>query len=163
MLRKTKKAQLKTSRKLRGYSLIEMAVVVIIFGLLFGMIRPAYIYYLDKAKSEDVMDELVEIEVGIDEFFDNNGYYPDSLDEVFSPVPVDPWGNPYQYLKIDGGDINGQGQKRKDKNLVPINSDYDLYSSGPDGQSVPPLTANASQDDIVRGRNGDFIGYASDY
>ena len=151
------------ARRLRGYSLVEMAVVFIIFGLLFGMIRPVYLHYVDVAKSEDVIEKMKDIEMGIDQFFEENGHFPDTLDEVFSPPPLDPWGNPYQYLRIDGGSTQGQGKKRKDKNLVPINSDYDLYSSGPDGQSVAPLTANASQDDIVRGRNGDFIGYASDY
>jgi general secretion pathway protein G len=55
------------------------------------------------------------------------------------------------------------GQARKDRNLVPINSDYDLYSVGPDGRSVPPLTAHHSQDDIVRARNGAYIGPASEF
>jgi general secretion pathway protein G len=52
---------------------------------------------------------------------------------------------------------------RKDKNLVPINSEYDLYSVGPDGDSVPPLTAQPSRDDIVMANDGKFIGLASDY
>lgn len=52
---------------------------------------------------------------------------------------------------------------RKDKNLHPINSDYDLYSVGHDGESVEPLTAKKSHDDIIRANNGDFIGYAENY
>ena len=46
---------------------------------------------------------------------------------------------------------------------VPINSSYDLFSQGKDGQSSPPLTASASRDDIVRANDGDFIGLASRY
>jgi general secretion pathway protein G len=46
---------------------------------------------------------------------------------------------------------------------VPINSDFDLYSVGRDGQSAPALTAKVSQDDIVRANNGGFVGLASDY
>jgi len=46
---------------------------------------------------------------------------------------------------------------------VPLNTDYDLYSQGPDGQSVSPLTAAKSRDDIIRANNGDFIGTAEDY
>ena len=57
----------------------------------------------------------------------------------------------------------GKGKLRKDKNLVPINSDYDFYSMGSDGKSFPPLTANDSRDDIVRGRNGAYFGPASEY
>ena len=55
------------------------------------------------------------------------------------------------------------GQLRKDKNLVPINTDYDLYSKGPDGKSVTPLTANSSRDDIIRANNGAYVGEAEDY
>jgi general secretion pathway protein G len=73
---------------------------------------------------------------------------------------LDPWGAPYVYLNLDGVPI---GLMRKDQALVPINSDYDLYSKGPDGASVAPLTAMASRDDIVRGNNGAFIGVAADY
>ena len=46
---------------------------------------------------------------------------------------------------------------------MPLNSDFDLYSMGPDGQTATPLTAKASRDDIVRANNGGFIGVASDY
>jgi general secretion pathway protein G len=52
---------------------------------------------------------------------------------------------------------------RKDRNLVPINTDYDLYSMGADGKSVPPLTAMASRDDIIRANDGQYIGLASRY
>jgi general secretion pathway protein G len=74
---------------------------------------------------------------------------------------IDPWGNPYQY--VDLGDVNGKAKARKDHSLVPINSDYDLYSKGKDGRSVSPLTAQHSRDDIVRGRNGGFVGLASNF
>jgi general secretion pathway protein G len=56
-----------------------------------------------------------------------------------------------------------RGHARKDHSLVPINTDFDLYSMGPDGRSAPPLTAQHSRDDIVRANNGTFIGIASEY
>jgi general secretion pathway protein G len=46
---------------------------------------------------------------------------------------------------------------------VPLNSTFDLYSKGRDGQSQPPLTATASQDDIVRATDGNYVGLASRY
>lgn len=52
---------------------------------------------------------------------------------------------------------------RKDRNLVPINSDYDLYSAGHDGATLPPLLAPVSRDDVIRANNGGFIGLASDF
>lgn len=73
----------------------------------------------------------------------------------------DPWGNPYRYTNI--ANTKSKGKLRKDKSLVPLNTDYDLYSMGADGASQPPLTAKASRDDIVRANNGDFVGLATDY
>ncbi|MFB3081339.1 MAG: hypothetical protein ACE1Y1_06150, partial [Nitrosomonadaceae bacterium] len=83
-----------------------------------------------------------------------------SLTDVNMNLLLDPWSAPYEYLNLDGAPI---GQVRKDQALVPINSDYDLFSKGPDGASTAPLTAANSRDDIVRANNGSFIGIASDY
>jgi general secretion pathway protein G len=52
---------------------------------------------------------------------------------------------------------------RRDKNLVPINTDFDLYSVGKDGVTVSPLTAAQSRDDVVRANDGTFIGLGEDY
>ncbi len=71
-----------------------------------------------------------------------------------------PWGNPYEFADYN---TIPPGQRRKDKNLVPINSDYDLYSMGKDGQSVAPLTAAKSRDDIIRANDGLYIGLAENY
>ena len=146
-----------------GYTLTEIALVLTILTLLFGVITPVYTSYVNAVKTDTVVDQLQEISNAIDKYFLDNGVYPDSLADIFSPVPLDPWGHPYQYLKIMGTPESGLGAMRKDKNLIPINSDYDLYSMGPDGKSTSPLTAKISQDDIVRGRNGSFYGVAIDY
>jgi general secretion pathway protein G len=105
--------------------------------------------------------KITEMQIGIDQFFKDNGRFPDSLEEVYGEVPLDAWGNPYQYLNHDKA--KGKGKLRKDKNLVPINSDYDLYSMGPDGETASPLTASISKDDIIRARNGMYVGVAVDY
>ncbi|MCK5254491.1 MAG: prepilin-type cleavage/methylation domain-containing protein, partial [Deltaproteobacteria bacterium] len=70
------------------------------------------------------------------------------------------WGNPYQY-----NDLNNipPGLWRKDKNLVPLNSDYDLWSNGKDGKTNVALTAKASYDDIIRANDGAYIGLATGY
>ena len=52
---------------------------------------------------------------------------------------------------------------RKDHNLHPLNSEFDLYSFGKDGQSQSPLTAKASRDDVIWARDGGFVGLAEDY
>jgi general secretion pathway protein G len=83
------------------------------------------------------------------------------LADVGLGARLDPWGNAYQYLNF--ANIMGVGAVRKDRNLVPINTDFDLYSVGPDGNTQPPLTAPVSRDDIVRANDGRFIGKAEDY
>lgn len=143
--------------------MIEMALMLLIAGLLYSTVTPVYLKVVDEKKADSSADTIETIATDIDDFYKSNGYYPESLSEVFDPVPLDPWGNPYEYLKIEGSPAKGKGKLRKDKNLVPINSDYDLYSKGPDGESTSPLTASISQDDIVRARNGAFFGKASDY
>jgi general secretion pathway protein G len=57
----------------------------------------------------------------------------------------------------------GVGKSRKNKNLTPINSYFDLYSKGKDGLSTLPLTAKASRDDVILANDGAFIGLASNY
>ncbi|MCI1277793.1 MAG: prepilin-type N-terminal cleavage/methylation domain-containing protein [Nitrospira sp.] len=52
---------------------------------------------------------------------------------------------------------------RKDRFLHPINSDYDLYSMGKDGESMEPLTARKSHDDVIRANDGSFVGLAVEF
>ncbi len=148
-------------QKNKAFTLVEFGVTLLIATLFYFTIAPAILGMVDKVNSKTTVDEITDLQDGIDDFFEDNGFFPDSLDEIFDPIPLDPWGNPYQYLNHDSG--NGNGALRKDKNLVPINSDYDLYSMGPDGKTASPLTAKISHDDVVRGRNGAYVGLGLDY
>jgi general secretion pathway protein G len=87
--------------------------------------------------------------------------FPDTLGDIGYGGRLDPWGNPYQYLNF--ANVNGNGKMRKDRFLVPINTNFDLYSMGKDGQSVSPLTAKASHDDVIWANDGSFVGLASDF
>ena len=73
----------------------------------------------------------------------------------------DPWGNPYQYLVVDG--LGNNGAVRKDKNLVPVNQYYDIYSMGNDGVTSTPFTSNLGKDDIVLAGDGGYFGLAKDH
>jgi general secretion pathway protein G len=145
----------------KAFTLIEFGVVLVIIGLFFMTFTPAMLKMVETSKTTNATQVIKEMQTDIEDFYKTNGRYPDSLEEVFGEVPLDEWGNPYQYLNM--AKAKGNGKKRKDKNLVPINSDYDLYSMGPDGKTSSPLTASVSQDDIVRGRNGIFVGLATEY
>jgi general secretion pathway protein G len=91
---------------------------------------------------------------------DENKLFPLTLADMGLDGLRDPWGNPYEYWPITG-DVT---QKvRKDRNVHPINTDFDLFSRGKDGKTNFPLTAESSQDDIIRANNGGYIGLASNY
>ncbi len=67
------------------------------------------------------------------------------------------------YAAQGGGENASKGKPRKDRFLHPINSDYDLYSMGKDGESVEPLTAKKSHDDVIRANDGSFVGLATEF
>ncbi len=133
-----------------------------ILSIIAAIAIPAYQGYLETTEVGRVVQEMKQIELTIENYRLDTGAYPDTLDEVGVSL-LDPWGNPYQYLRIDGAGPKAKGHQRKDHSLVPINSDFDLYSMGEDGASAPPLTAASSRDDIVRANNGSYYGYGRDY
>lgn len=145
----------------RGFSLADVLIVVALLGTLAGISTPIYFRALEKARTTKAIGDIRNISMTISLWEAQTATLPDSLADVSMQELRDPWGRPYQYTKLDG--VKGKGKARKDKNLVPLNVDYDLYSMGPDGASQSPLTAKASRDDIVRANNGGFIGLASDY
>ncbi len=146
-----------------AFTLLELMATVAVVGITMTVAVPSFANYVESTKINTAILDITSIEAKIYRRLSDNPNYPDSLADIYAKVPVDPWGNEYRYLRINGGDKKGKGKKRKDHSLVPINSDYDLYSSGPDGRSVAPLTAKHSRDDIVRANNGGFIGKAEDY
>ena len=144
-----------------GLTLLELMVAIAIIGILAAIATPNYLSYLQRARYTVAVSDIRNISQAADEFAIKSGRYPDDLAEIGMANLMDPWGNPYQYLNV--ANEKGKGKLRKDRSLVPVNSDYDLYSMGADGKSVPPFTAKDSLDDIVRANNGSYLGYAVDY
>jgi general secretion pathway protein G len=89
------------------------------------------------------------------------GKLPDDLNEIGRSELRDPYGNPYQYYNVQTG--KGKGTQRFDKVSKPLNTDFDLYSMGKDGQSKANLDKKESLDDIVRALNGEFVNLASEF
>lgn len=146
-----------------GLTLVELLVVLALLAVLASIAVTSYERYRYQALVAQAQSDIRVLDNVIAQFVADTMRFPDSLADLPMPAKFDPWKHPYQYLKLSPPDKNLIGQARKDKNLVPINSDYDLYSMGKDGKSVSPLTAAASRDDIVRASNGRFVGLASDY
>lgn len=148
-------------RRRRGMTLLELVMAVAVLGLILAIGIPRYLDYREKARIAKTSADLVIMMFDLRIYEDTNGKLPPTLETLGRGTIPDPWGNPYQYL--DFSTVKGTGKMRKDRFLVPINSTYDLYSMGKDGKTAMPLTAKASQDDVIRANDGGFVGLASDY
>jgi len=140
--------------------LIEVCMVVAIIGTLAAIAIPSMFHYIHKARVARTIAELQSIEHSLISYSLSNGGFPESLEPIGCAGMTDCWGNPYQYTRVAG---NPPGKLRKDKSMVPVNTDFDLYSKGKDGKSVSPFTAKASRDDVVRANNGGYFGLVEYY
>jgi general secretion pathway protein G len=146
----------------RGFTLMELMLTLAVFAVLMVVAIPSYRMYVLRAQNSAALADIGQIQMAVGHYaMSNDGNLPADLATVKLAAMVDPWGNPYYYHTTVAGTGNGVG--RKDKSLHPINTDFDLYSSGPDGQSVAPLTAKPSHDDIIRANDGNFLGVAANY
>lgn len=147
-----------------GFTVVELMFALIAAALIVTIAIPSYTRYIQNTRINVAIGDMARVQLAVETFMgQNNMRLPASLEDCGMGDLRDPWGNPYQYLNIADGGPGIRGQVRKDRNLVPINTDFDLYSSGPDGESRPPLTAKHSRDDIVRAANGAFIGSAEEF
>jgi general secretion pathway protein G len=147
-------------RRVRGVTLLELAFALLVVGLVAVIAVPAYRGFAERARVAQAVTDIAEVSGRIQRFHTTNFRMPTSLAEIAAQDLRDPWGRPYVYLLFNP--VN-RGARRKDRSLVPINSEYDLYSVGRDGRTRPPLTVPVSQDDVVRARDGGFIGKAADF
>lgn len=147
-------------RRVSGFTLIEMTIVMSIISILAAIAVPNFIEMRHKAKIAAAISDIKALEHDIMQYREDQGVYPPSLAAVGLDGRIDPWGNAYEYWPVTGE----KNQKvRKDRSTHPINTDFDLFSKGRDGDTNLPLTSQTSQDDIIRANNGGYVGLASRY
>lgn len=118
----------------RGFTLLELLVVLVIIGLLASFVGPRYFGQLGKSEAKVAKAQLVGLEKALDQYRLDTGRYPGTeagmaaLNErpqnepkwdgpyLKGDLPADPWGRPYIYRV--------PGEK----------SEYDLLSLGRDGR-----------------------------
>jgi general secretion pathway protein G len=109
-------------KKISGFTLIEVMVVVVILSILAAMIVPKIMSRPDQARMVKVKQDLLGIQSALDLYKLDNGFYPSTAqglhalvqaptttpvphnwksDGYLQNLPADPWGEPYQYVNQD--------------------------------------------------------------
>ena len=147
----------------KAFTIFEAVIVLAALGTLMAVSIPIYTNILYKARIVTAITDIAAVSRDLEDYLEESGTLPENLDDI-RPNFRDPWGRPYEYLPVLGKTKQEvEGKWRKDRFQVPLNTDFDLYSKGKDGDSNAPLTVPVSYDDVVRANNGDYIGLASKY
>lgn len=142
-------------------TLVELLLAIAIVGVLASIAIPAYQDYKEKGKVAQAVIDITDISFKLTAYYQDIRSYPASLADIGMAGKLDPWGRPYEYTDLT--QKGSTGKARKDKNLVPLNSDFDVYSKGKDGDSVPPISVKVSEDDVLRANDGHFVNLATKY
>lgn len=109
----------RAQRRQRGFTIIELLIVMAILGMLAVMVAPNLFNQAASARRDAARSQISSLTSALDAHRLDTGRYPESLDGLLentsdraswngpyirSDVPMDPWGNPYQYSS-DGRDF----------------------------------------------------------
>jgi general secretion pathway protein G len=107
----------------RGFTLLELLVVVVIIGLLAGYVAPRYFSQVGKSETQVARAQIDALEKALDQFRLEKRRYPTSEEGLVAvqpylkkSLPTDPWGNAYVYR------IPGE------------RGEYEVFSYGRDGK-----------------------------
>jgi general secretion pathway protein G len=98
-----------------GFTLTELLIVLVIIGLLAALVGPVLYQRINPAKQTVAQAQITSFMAALDSYFLDTGQYPDTQQGLLvlrnkpdgvakwkgpylqKEVPLDPWGNPYQY------------------------------------------------------------------
>ena len=99
-------------RRQRGFTLVELLLVLVILALIAGMVLPGIIGKAESAKVKAASSQISRISMSVESYYLDTGYTPSSLEELVNQpsgttgwngpyiknsLLKDPWGQPYQY------------------------------------------------------------------
>lgn len=121
----------------RGMNILELALLLLILGLIVLAVASAVIPSLHEARRERTQQDLRNLELALKLFHKKHGHFPDAASGfralveagVLEQDPRDPWGNDYLYRLEDGGPVilsqgadgrpGGEGQDADSSRHVP--------------------------------------------
>lgn len=143
------------------FSLVELLLAIAVIFILMSFSVKIMSVAIKRARIVRCISEIKNIQAAIESYKDeHNKEVPDRFEALNIHIVYDPWHNPYAYQNYK---VISKGKMRKDKNMNPLNSDYDLWSNGPDGKTAFQINSAFGHDDIIRASDGQFIGIADDY
>jgi general secretion pathway protein G len=139
------------AKKMNGFTLIEVMVVVVILGILAAVVVPKIMSRPEQARIVKAKQDILAIQSALDLYKLDNGYYPSTdqglqalvskptsdpiprnwkSDGYLQQLPTDPWGQSYQYINDNEKlPIFTYGAKGKDGNSEISNVNMDNVSS----------------------------------
>jgi len=124
-----------SEKRQRGFSLIELIVVLVILGLLAGLVTPAIMDHLIKARITITKRQISLLENALDSFKVDVGRYPTTEEGlhalIINPGNIPNWNGPYLQKNF----VPKDAWKHEFIYRCPgQHGEFDLYSFGPDGQ-----------------------------
>jgi general secretion pathway protein G len=102
-------------KKITGFTLVELMVVLTVIGLLLSVVVPDYVGRLKRAEEAVLKENLVVMRDALDKHYADAGKYPRSLDELvvkryLRAIPADPFTqSPSTWVAVPPGDPNKGG------------------------------------------------------
>ncbi|MBT8069425.1 MAG: type II secretion system major pseudopilin GspG [Xanthomonadales bacterium] len=127
----------------RGFTLVELLLVLVILALIAGLVLPGIIGKAESAKAKAAASQIIRISMSVESFYLDTGNPPSSLEELVNEpsgvngwngpyiknsLLTDPWGQPYKYtVPGEHGDFDivsygADRQQGGEKNNADINS-----------------------------------------
>lgn len=138
----------------RGFTLVELIVVVAILGLLMLLAIPSYSQYVDLARADRAEADIRTLEKEITAYAIDNGRFPNGLGDIGRDTLMDPWGNPYGYHDLTQAGATFMEFSNGDR--LNTNKYFDVFSKGKDGTTSEGVYDDTCADDIaLLGDGGD--------
>lgn len=114
----------------KGFSLIELLVVLMILGLIAGLVVPNVLERGQDAKLKAAAAEVQRLSMAVDEYYLDNGRPPEELRNLLDkPSSASNWNGPY----IKESNLNDPWENAYQYRYPGEHRSYDLWSHGPDG------------------------------